>query len=73
MCNAPPDAQVYFCGNPDIQWEAELLCVKYGLTYFPGNRFSPSGAKDLKYVKKLKGHGGRLKCRCQAFPLCCHY
>ena len=60
--------QVYFCGSPDIQWEIDVLCADVGLGVHSGNRFAPSGKRDIRFLK-----GGKVKCNCTSFPCCLQY
>lgn len=60
---SPKDAQVYFCGSPDVQWKLELICAEHNRAFHPGSRFSPHATREIHYV------GGRVKCKCTGFPL----
>jgi len=66
---APPHAEVFFCGAPALQWKVHVACAKYGLTYFPGHRFSAGGiSNSCQRVGTV-----RFTCACVRFPFCLQY
>jgi hypothetical protein len=69
LSEASPDTHVYFCGAPALQWKVNVACAFHELKYFPGHRFSASGASNsCQRVGPVK-----FVCLCTKFPLCLQY
>lgn len=65
---APPNAQVFFCGAPALQWLVQIAAKTYNLDYYPGHRFASDGQIGCQRVGTC-----RFTCSCNKFPLCLVY
>ena len=70
--------KVFFCGDPLIQWAAEVTAANYDAEFFRGSRFSAVGfplftrGRDKKlrcFACPKMRKGKKQVCWCNAFPL----